>query len=184
MGTALVPAVLLCAVAAYQPQRVEKEEVGELRREVSELRGELRDVREEVRGLRGDQREMRRDLDEVRPRRLTSGEAAGGGGDLPAGETDEADGTEPEDGAEHPVEPVEPGQPARQEPVKIAIESNPRAAAVFLEGRRVGTTPMIIQSPPGTAELTIRIEKPGYRPRLVSVRPEEDTKLSVQLAKQ
>jgi hypothetical protein len=42
----------------------------------------------------------------------------------------------------------------------------------------------LYEHPPGNKELLFRIEKAGYRPRLMSLRPDEDAKIQVQLAQQ
>src|SRR5262249_35676044 len=70
-------------------------------------------------------------------------------------------------------------------PVKVVvvIDSQPRGAAVFVGGTRKGQTPMILDLMTGSEEVPIRVEKPGYRPQLQTVRPEEDTKLSLQLSR-
>jgi hypothetical protein len=47
----------------------------------------------------------------------------------------------------------------------------------------MGRTPVLLERAPGPDSIDIRVEKEGYRARILTVRPEEDTKLSVQLAK-
>ena len=138
-----------------------KPDVSELRADNKELRSELREVREELRDIRAEQRELRKLV----------------GGELPpdAGPTARADAGSPE------LPAVDGGAP-KQADVKIVIESNPRGALVWHEDRKLGRTPLLYEHPPGTKTLIFRIEKPGYRPRLMSIRPDEDAKLSVQLA--
>jgi hypothetical protein len=133
--------------------------------EVSDLRAEVADLRAEQRAMRQEIREMRESIREP--------------GEEPA----------PADAGPATAAPAAaPPPPATQPPptqgsVNIQVESNPAGAAVFVAGKKVGVTPVIIKSPVGSGELSVRLEKAGYRPRLMTLRPEEDTKISVQLAK-
>jgi hypothetical protein len=79
--------------------------------------------------------------------------------------------------------PATPAKPPAQGTVNLQIESNPSGAVVFVAGKKVGVTPVIVKTPTGSEEVQVRLEKSGFRARLMNVRPEEDTKLSVQLAK-
>jgi hypothetical protein len=76
-----------------------------------------------------------------------------------------------------------PAKPPAQGTVNLQIESNPPGAVVFVAGKKVGVTPVSVKTPTGSDEVQVRLEKAGFRARLMNVRPEEDTKLSVQLAK-
>jgi hypothetical protein len=49
------------------------------------------------------------------------------------------------------------------------VESRPEAARVFLDGRLIGTTPLVVASVPA-GEHAIRIERDGYRRWSSSVR--------------
>ena len=150
-----------------------KEDPSDLRAEVADLRAEQRAMRQEIRELR-----------ELLPKPVPEPEP-------PATEPD----TEPPAAATPPpaagasrAPPAsaasgKPGKPPAQGSVNIQVESNPAGAAVFVAEKKVGLTPIVIKTPAGTSEINVRLEKSGYRPRLMTLRPDEDTKISVQLAK-
>jgi hypothetical protein len=152
---------------------------------VADLRADMRELREEMRSVRAEVRQLRDDE--------TDGATAAGDKDEPEkGDKDGNDadakpvgttaGKKPAAGRKPPAETVlEP--PPKQSTVKISVDSNPRGAKVYLAGKVMGRTPVLLERVPGTDEISVRIEKEGYRARLLSIRPDEDTKLSVQLAK-
>lgn len=152
---------------------------------VKELEAELKDLRAESRELRGELRSLRDELRELRTGVPASVADAGGapataGAARDAGPAATAEAPPPP----RPRPPARPGDPPpRQESVKISVQSNPTGAKVYVGDKVVGRTPVLLERSPGSEELTLRIEKDGYRVRLLSVRPDEDTKLSVQLAK-
>ena len=187
MRTSAVFACLL-ALGACKPTGSggDASDSGETRRELAEIRRELSDIREEMRGLRDELRILRGEP------RLASAEAGDAGPMAEDTETDtdaDTEGeTEGDAGAEAAAPAgdaaaVAPGQPAAQERVKIYIDSNPGGATVIIGGKPVGRTPMYIEHEPTSEEVLVRLEKNGYRPRLVSIRPEEDARMSFQLAK-
>jgi hypothetical protein len=125
-------------------------------KELGDIRAELADQRAEMRAMRQEIRELRDEIPKT-------------AGDEPK--------TEPE------VEPpAAPPPPAGFDCTSMLTE--PWAgAAVFVAEKKVGVTPVIIKTPVGSSEISVRLEKSGYRPRLMTLRPEEDTKISVQLAR-
>ena len=135
-------------------------DVKELEAEVADLRAEVRSLRDEVRALREERRGVPPD----------SGAAARG---EPPGDRDAT--PPPGDPADAPAEPP----PAKT--VNITIDSNPAGATVFLADKKMGVTPLVLSRQAGSEEIRIRVEKDGYRPRLMNLRPEEDTKLGIQL---
>jgi hypothetical protein len=143
-------------------------------KELSDIRAELTDQRAEMRAMRQEIRELRDELHKTTPEEpeAAAEEPAAGATTPPA--------TSP------PAAPPPTGKPAKppaQGTVNIQVESNPAGATVFVAEKKVGVTPVIIKAPVGTGDINVRFEKAGYRPRLMTLRPEEDTKISVQLAK-
>ncbi len=152
-------------------------------KELSDLRAELTDQRAEMRSMRQDIRELRESL----PKSTAPAEAGAepesatdAPDDAPAAETKSPAAAAPDPKAA-PAE--KPAKPPEQGTVNIQVESNPAGATVFLADKKVGNTPIIFKTPVGTSEISVRLEKSGYRPRLMTLRPDEDTKISVQLAK-
>lgn len=141
-----------------------KEQVSDLRAEVADVRAELRAVREELRDLRN---EVRQEVATPEPPASPDGS-----GDQDAGMT-----ATPE-----PTEPIATAEPVKST-VQVYVSSNPTGATVFLGQKKMGVTPVMLKVQAGSEELSMRLEKPGFRPRIMTIRPEEDTKLSVQLAK-
>lgn len=159
-------------IAALAAAGCTSSDVGEIRADNKELRSELRELREELREIRAEQRELRK---------LVGGDTDTGGGD------DDGGKTPPEatpDGGAPKLPASDAGPPPSQSNVKISIESNPRGASVWIGDNKIGRTPLLYEQPPSNKELILRIEKPGYRPRLMSLRADEDAKLMVQLARQ
>ena len=144
------------------------------REDIAELRKEVRDLREEQRALRGELRDLR----ESSGSKLAEGPDTASGPDSPPSVDDENDA-----GPAAKARPEVKSKPAGQETVKISISSNPTGARVYVEGKVMGRTPVLLERAPGGEEMNIRVEKEGFRARLLTVRPEEDTKMSVQLAK-
>lgn len=135
-----------------------------MRAELADMRSELRGMRQDLRALRGEEAPP---VDvPPPPPEATAPDAA-----QPAA----ADAKQPPAAA--------PAKPPPQGTINLQIDSNPSGAVVFVAGKKVGMTPIIVKTPTGSEEVQVRLEKPGFRPRLMNVRPEEDTKLSVQLAK-
>jgi uncharacterized coiled-coil protein SlyX len=144
-------------------------------KELTDIRAELTDQRAEMRAMRQEIRELRDELHKTTPDEPAA---------EPAAEPPAADSTTPP--TSPPSGAAQPGKPAKppaQGSVNIEVESNPPGAAVYLADKKVGVTPVIMKVPTGTKEINMRLEKSGYRPRLMTLRPEEDTKMSVQLAK-
>lgn len=148
---------------------------------------DLADLRAELADLRAEQRSMRQEIRDLRA--LLPREAA-----EPAAEPAASEPAAPSAAAAQPppassssstapASPPKPGKPPAQGSVNIQVESNPAGASVFVADKKVGVTPVIIKTPVGSSEISVRLEKSGYRPRLMTLRPEEDTKISVQLAK-
>ena len=148
-----------------------KEDPGDLRAEVADLRAEQRAMRQEIRELR-----------ELLPKPAPEPEppAAEPDPEPPAAAGAPASSTTP---SPPPAPAGKPGKAPAQGSVNIQVESNPAGAAVFVAEKKVGVTPVVIKTPAGTSEINVRLEKSGYRPRLMTLRPDEDTKISVQLAK-
>lgn len=147
-------------------------------KELSDLRAELVDQRAEMRSMRQEIRDLRESL----PKSTAPAEAAAEPEpDAPAAEPKTPAAPAASDPKAAPAE--KPGKPPAQGSVNIQVESNPAGATVFLADKKVGMTPVILQTPVGTSEISVRLEKSGYRPRLMTLRPDEDTKISVQLAK-
>lgn len=147
-----------------------KEDPSDLRAEVADLRAEQRAMRQEIRELR-----------ELLPKPAAAVEPDPG----PTADEPPAAAAPPAPAAAA-TPPAAGGKPARapaQGSVNIQVESNPAGASVFVADKKVGLTPVVIKTPVGTSEISVRLEKSGYRPRLMTLRPEEDTKISVQLAK-
>lgn len=161
------------ALVALAPTAGCTGDVAELEAETKELRAELREVREELRSIRTENRELREKVDGLSKTGTTDG---AGSTPVEAGDDAGAVTVASDAGSTAP--------PPNQANVKIGIESNPRGATVYLDDKVLGRTPLLYEHEPGNVQLLLRIEKPGYRPRLLSIRPEEDAKISVQLAKQ
>src|SRR4029079_8963387 len=142
-------------------------------KELSDIRAELTDQRAEMRAMRQEIRELRDELHKNTPEEP---EAA-------AAEEPAAAATTPTAPPAAPQPPGKPAKPPAQGTVNIQVESNPAGASVFVADKKVGVTPVIIKAPVGTGDINVRFEKSGYRPRLMTLRPDEDTKISVQLAK-
>jgi hypothetical protein len=149
----------------------------------------LSGVRAVVADLRAEQRAMRqeiRDLRESLPKSTAADQQADT--EPPAAAPDEPPAAPaPPAPAADPKAPTapagKPGKPPTQGSVNIQVESNPAGAAVYVADKKVGLTPVIIKTPVGSSEINVRLEKSGYRPRLMTLRPDEDTKISVQLAR-
>ena len=157
---------------------------------------DLSDLRAEVADLRAEQRAMRQEIRELResPPKSTAGGEPAPSTEPPAAPLDEApaepasppasaDAKDPKAPPATATGAGKPSKPPAQGSVNIQVESNPAGAAVYLADKKIGLTPVIIQTQVGTSEISVRLEKNGYRPRLMTLRPEEDTKISVQLAK-
>jgi hypothetical protein len=161
---------MACAAACAERAPAADKELGEMRAELADMRAELRGMRQEIRELR----------DGAAPAADEAVAAAtSDAGPAPAEPTGEA--TAKPAATTTPTSP--PAKPPTQGTINLQIESNPPGAVVFVAGKKVGVTPVIVKTPVGSEEVQVRLEKPGFRARLMNVRPEEDTKLSVQLAK-
>lgn len=157
-----LPMVAVCACSS-----------GDAKEDISDLRAELLDVRAEIRGLREEIRELR-PAKEAPPTAVEPDD-----GEVAA----VTENPEPEASkAATDADSETPSAPS-QTHVNLQVTSNPGGATVFFDQKKIGTTPLTMQVPSGSEEVSIRLEKAGYRPRLMSVRPDEDTKLSVQLAR-
>lgn len=165
-------AAVVCATSCAQKGGADDGELSKMREDIAEIHKELRDVRDEQRSLRAELRELREDgpVDPSKTTNTVDGATvvAEAGADA---------------GAKTDKSPPIKSSPAKQENVRISISSNPRGAKVYIAGKVMGRTPVILQRVPGSDTIDIRVEKEGYRPRILTVRPEEDTKLDVQLAK-
>jgi PEGA domain len=149
---------------------------GASEQDIKDMRAELADVRAELRSIRAEMRAMR-------------GGEAGEAGEAGAPADQAAAGRDAGPGgaaaaAGKPAAPGAAGKPPAPARIShIALDSNPAGATVYVGDKKMGVTPIVLESPSGSEELRLRIEKSGYRPRLMTVRPDEETKLSVQLAK-
>lgn len=151
-----------------------KEDLSEIRAELTDLRAEQRTQRQEVRELR----DALRKLEATGAPPPAAADAGPATAAPPTPEPPAATGSPPAAAKAATGKP-----PAAQGSVNIQVESNPAGAAVFVAEKKVGVTPVIIKAAVGSDEIRVRLEKAGYRPRLMTLRPEEDTKISVQLAK-
>jgi hypothetical protein len=63
---------------------------------------------------------------------------------------------------------VQPAPPPPSGPAAMQVDSRPSGAQVFVDGRSVGYTPMLLgELPPGTH--SVRIQLPGYHPWVTAV---------------
>jgi PEGA domain-containing protein/protein tyrosine kinase len=74
---------------------------------------------------------------------------------------------------ERPSESFEIGTPgvssaATDGPASLQVDSRPTGARVFVDGRLVGTTPLVLPDVTGGPH-TVRLEMPGYRPWITTV---------------
>jgi len=145
-------------------------------KELSDIRAELTDQRAEMRAMRQEIRELRDELHKTAPASEEPQAAA-------TTEPPAAAASEPAPSSSPAAPSSKAAKPPAQGSVNIEVESNPAGATVFLADKKVGETPIMLKAPVGTHEINVRLEKSGYRPRLMTLRPEEDTKISVQLAK-
>jgi hypothetical protein len=76
-----------------------------------------------------------------------------------------------------------PSLPAAPEAGQIAIESDPDAAAITLDGRLVGTTPATIRLRPGTHDLRVSLESWKSWSATINVQEGADLKIPVNLEK-
>jgi hypothetical protein len=79
--------------------------------------------------------------------------------------------------------PTPPAPPAEAASVDIEVDSTPPGADVFVADKKIGVTPLVFPAPTAAGDLQVRIEKSGYRPHLMNLRPTLGAKISVQLAK-
>ncbi len=173
----LLAALALSAACACSGK---EEDPSDLRAEVADLRAEQRAMRQEIRELRESlpkSTEAAASPDDLEPPAAAGDQPPAAPATAPPASTAAADPKEPA------APPGKPGKPPAQGSVNIQVESNPAGAAVFVADKKVGLTPIVIKTPVGSSEISVRLEKSGYRPRLMTLRPEEDTKISVQLAK-
>ena len=63
----------------------------------------------------------------------------------------------------------EPAQPPARQTAEVYVESRPTGATVFIDGKRVGTTPVSIPSMAVGAH-AVRMEMTGYKPWSASIR--------------
>jgi hypothetical protein len=124
--------------------------------ELAAIRAELADIRAELRAMH----------EEQRGQRAAVGNAAASTAPQPPA----ADGTEPHAGAPTPA-------------VSVQVESTPPGADVFVSDEKIGVTPVAVPNPTGGGELRVRLEKDGYRPHLMNLRPGESGTISVRLAR-
>jgi hypothetical protein len=62
----------------------------------------------------------------------------------------------------HAQAPAAPGRTASAAPGSISVDSRPRGANIFIDGRNVGTTPAKLPDIPSGAHV-VRLELPDYR---------------------
>jgi hypothetical protein len=141
---------------------------------------DLADVRAELADLRAEQRSMRQ---EIRDLRALLAQEPPPAAEPPSGAPEPPSAAAAAPPAAPAAPAAAPGKPPAQGSVNVQVESNPAGATVFLAEKKVGVTPVMLRIPVGSSEISVRLEKSGYRPRLMTLRPEEDTKISVQLAK-
>ncbi len=75
----------------------------------------------------------------------------------------------------------EPTRPVSQERVTVTIDSTPSGADVWVGARHLGTTPLELESPSSGEAFDVELKKPGYAPKVVTVVPDANTELSVEL---
>ena len=68
-----------------------------------------------------------------------------------------------------PAVPAKPSAAVPRETASLLVESRPVGATVFLDGKRIGTTPMSLPTISVGAH-AVRLEMTGYRPWSASVR--------------
>jgi hypothetical protein len=174
-------AALCCACA--QGKGMSDDELQEVQKDVADLRAETRELREEMRSVRSELRALRGGGGEEDTAGTADGESeagrdAGTSGAEAAKAVPSKPGTSKAPGASKAID-----APPQQSSVKISLDSNPRGAKVYVGSKMMGQTPLLLEHAPGSEEISVRIEKDGYRARLLTIRPDEDSKVSVQLAK-
>ena len=73
--------------------------------------------------------------------------------------------------------------PARQRAPasrRIRLRSDPSGAAVFLAGRRIGTTPAVLSIPPGERARVFALH-PGRRPGVAAIGPDGSDPVEIRL---
>jgi hypothetical protein len=175
-----VIACWVCSVACSAQSSGDDGQQNKIPEDIAEIHKDLRDLREEQRALRAELRELR----DGKGPRLTTDDTDDIDDTDTATETDAGAGEAKADTkTDTAKQPEIKSSPAAQETVRISIASNPQGARVYIGGKVMGRTPVLLERAPGADTIDIRVEKEGYRARILTVRPEEDTKLSVQLAK-
>ncbi|MDB4989450.1 MAG: Serine/threonine protein kinase PrkC, regulator of stationary phase, partial [Myxococcaceae bacterium] len=63
------------------------------------------------------------------------------------------------------VAPIAPAAPSRPSgPVSVALESEPRGAAVYRDGKRIGRTPLSLRVPADQPFVRVELRERGYQP--------------------
>src|SRR5690606_17881419 len=70
----------------------------------------------------------------------------------------------------------------RVAPVTLSLESRPSGATVLEGGERLGRTPLVVTSTPGSPERSFVLRRRGFRRRTVTWRPGTSERISVELA--
>jgi len=67
--------------------------------------------------------------------------------------------------------------------VEVALRSRPAGADVLQGAKKLGTTPVKLSFPRGTAEMTLTLRKAGHEEKAVTLTPDRDRDLEVELAR-
>ena len=79
-----------------------------------------------------------------------------------------------------PREPA-PKSAVGAKPVLLTIDSLPSGAEVWIGPRRLGTTPIELESPSSGETLQVELRKRGYVPKVVKLVPDANTSLEIEL---
>ena len=117
-----------------------------------------------------------------------SGGNTGGAAVSPAPLLSPAEGSKPADLAGRDVSTPEETnrkaleQRAGKNPARLALESLPSGALVFIDGTFVGRTPLTLIVPPGTYNIEMHGQREEFGERLVGILPDETQRLMIKLA--
>src|SRR5688572_4737054 len=121
---------MACGGACAERAPANEKELADMRAELADMRAELRGMRQELRELRG-----------AEPPAAEAPTVVDAG--APTAATAAAEVAKPE------APPAAPAKPPAQGTVNLQIESNPSGAVVFVAGKKVGVTPIIVKTPAG-----------------------------------
>jgi hypothetical protein len=80
-----------------------------------------------------------------------------------------------------PRQVVEAPTPKKAERVKLRIQSRPKQVDVYLDGKKIGTTPEVVRVPVSDDPIEIEFRAPGFLPEKVTVTPKDDALVKVSL---